>query len=72
MKLEFTSLDPPIESDCALLNFTHDWVHGRQYKITTLRPYADYKISIREGAGDQPIWGNFSEPVPFQMPEGSK
>lgn len=72
MKLEFSSRDKPIETDCALLNFTHDRVHGRQYKITTLRPYADYKLSIREGTGDKPVWGNFSKPVIFQMPEGSK
>ena len=72
MKLKFTSRDTPIENDCALLNFTHDRVDGCQDKITTLRPYADYKISIREGTGDKPVWGNFSNPVIFQMPEGSK
>ena len=72
MKLEFSSRDMPTESGTALLNFTHDRVHGRKYQITALRPYADYKLSIREGTGEQPIWGNFSEPATFQMPEGSK
>ena len=72
VKLEFRSRDKPTESGRVLLNFTHDRIHGRQYKITTLRPYADYKLSIREGTGDKPVWGNFSEPVTFQMPEGSK
>ena len=55
MKLEFTSWDRPIENDCVLLNFTHDWGDECQYKITTLRPYADYKILIREGTGDKPV-----------------
>ena len=67
MKLEFTSRDTPIGNDCALLNFTHDRVD-----MTTLRPYADYKISIREGTGVKPVWGNFSKAVIFQMPEGGK
>ena len=43
-----------------------------QYKRTTLWPYADYKISIRGGTGDKPVWGNFSKPVIFQTSEGSK
>ena len=49
----------PTESGWALHNFTHDRVHGRKYKLTTLQPYADYKLSIREGTGEQPIWETF-------------
>lgn len=56
MKLEFVSRDMPTESGWALHNFTHDRVHGRKYKLTTLQPYADYKLSIREGTGEQPVW----------------
>ena len=56
MKLEFVSRDMPTESGWALHNFTDGQVHGRKYKLTTLRPYADYKLSIREGTGEQPIW----------------
>ena len=72
MKLEFLSQGMPTESGCVLHNFTDDRVHGRKYKLITLRPYADCKLLIREGTGEQPIWGNFSEPATFQMPEGSK
>ena len=54
-----------------ILNFTYDPTRGRKYTISSLQPYALTKVSIREGAGEKPIWGSYSEPKEFDMPEGS-
>ena len=47
-----------------------DQQHRRTYQITSLLPYSDNYISVREAAGDALKWGNFSSPVLFSLPEG--
>ncbi|XP_012557847.2 receptor-type tyrosine-protein phosphatase F isoform X1 [Hydra vulgaris] len=42
---------------------------NRVYLLTKMLPYSDYSISVREAVGNN-IWGNFSDPVNFTLPEG--
>jgi len=42
----------------------------KREKSILLSPYVKVQISVREGGGDKPVWGEFGPAYTFDMPEG--
>ena len=72
-RLKYSSKEDA-RSGVKLQNFTkppsQDANKERYYQFNHMLAYSHYEISIQEGAGNKPIWGNFSEVHRFEMPEG--
>lgn len=53
------------------LSLLPEEVIGRTYTLD-ISSYSNFSVRVREGAGEKPIWGEFSDPVLQEMGEGGK